>query len=1090
MKNKSAKIGNIIRCLIIVALSLTLLSVCFACGAGNTESAKKTELEAPTIQSVVYTGEKQTATVAANDGYAVVKNDGGTDVGEYDVVLKLSDIEKYVWKSASANDAGEITLKFAITKANATVTAPVAKTDLVYTGTALALVEAGSAVGGTVKYKSGADGEWKEEIPAATNAGEYTVYYKVVGDKNHNDVAEASVSVTIAKATATLTAPVAKTDLVYTGTALTLVDEGSAVGGTVQYKLGENGEWKEEIPAAKDAGEYTVYYKVVGDKNHNDVAEASVSVTIAKATATLTAPVAKTDLVYTGAAQDLITAGETTFGTLKYSLDGADYSEAIPQGTNAGNYTVYYKVEGTDDYNGAEASVSVTISKANATLTAPVVKTDLVYTGTAQDLITAGETTFGTLKYSLDGADYSEAIPQGTNAGNYTVYYKVEGTDDYNGAEASVSVTISKANATLTAPVVKTDLVYTGTAQDLITAGETTFGTLKYSLDGADYSEAIPQGTNAGNYTVYYKVEGTDDYNGAEAHVEVTIAKAKNEFSITNESLDVKYDKKPAPAVSESAVGDVTFKYVAGTYENEEFTATGEEMTEWSKPTASGYYKCIATAAGNDNYEQGVAEKIFYYTAETLPEYTSVTDDNKTETINALVDYLTYIDTEYTDTEKSAYKEPKKISYLRKYLEGELYELSVTKDNTESSAYNFISATPDEWRSYVLSDDKTKMIYDKDQIFTKTCTIFEINKTGAAYITMPALDYNLFSSVRFCVKSDFAGAFAYSAYDTAITNTVSALFFYIENGTLSVYVQNENKLKDVTLPADVLCGKAGLKIDIEMTGYGSFMITEMRCILNAGNADITDYVAKTYADALIAAEDITTENESAAYEAFVNYLGFIKNNNITESFGIFTMPTDETINALKTKFLAKRAIFTPTAANIGDITTTGGQDGASHSDTVETWMIDQDKNKFQTANIYNFGGGYTLGTNRDITLTLPKLNYALYSDVRMAVWVQNTNSTFQNLTLNSQTCNMNEVGSTVYIIYIDGTNNTFWISYNGDSTPKVSGTLTDAVLRGEEGLTLTITSNGWTQVQIHEIYGVLAKLQALPISPALKVKIK
>lgn len=44
-----------------------------------------------------------------------------------------------------------------------------------------------------------------------------------------------------------------------------------------------------EIPYVKDAGTYTVYYKVVGNKNYADVEEQSFEVTVEKATLTLTA---------------------------------------------------------------------------------------------------------------------------------------------------------------------------------------------------------------------------------------------------------------------------------------------------------------------------------------------------------------------------------------------------------------------------------------------------------------------------------------------------------------------------------------------------------------------------------------------------------------------------------------------------------------------------------------------------------------------------------------------------------------------------------------------------------------------------------
>lgn len=92
-----------------------------------------------------------------------------------------------------------------ITKTDGSVTAPAAKTDLVYNGEAQALITAGSSTTGTIQYKLN-NGEYSTALPEATNAGTYTVSYKVVGDENHEDVDEASFSVTIGKAAVTVTA--------------------------------------------------------------------------------------------------------------------------------------------------------------------------------------------------------------------------------------------------------------------------------------------------------------------------------------------------------------------------------------------------------------------------------------------------------------------------------------------------------------------------------------------------------------------------------------------------------------------------------------------------------------------------------------------------------------------------------------------------------------------------------------------------------------------------------------------------------------------------------------------------------------------
>ena len=96
---------------------------------------------------------------------------------------------------------------FTINKVNCSVTkAPTPKSLTFngnkndYDGSAQVLVNAGTASGGTMKYRVG-NGGWSTNLPSATNAGTYTVYYKAVGDGvNYNDSTEGSVQVTITKA--------------------------------------------------------------------------------------------------------------------------------------------------------------------------------------------------------------------------------------------------------------------------------------------------------------------------------------------------------------------------------------------------------------------------------------------------------------------------------------------------------------------------------------------------------------------------------------------------------------------------------------------------------------------------------------------------------------------------------------------------------------------------------------------------------------------------------------------------------------------------------------------------------------------------
>ena len=98
------------------------------------------------------------------------------------------------------------------------------------------------------------------------------------------------VIVTIKKADATAS-KVNPDGRIYDGTEkeLVIVDNSTLVGGTIQYALGTNDNiaptdgWGTSIPKAADAGTYYVWYKVVGDANHNDSDPKCVSVTISAA---------------------------------------------------------------------------------------------------------------------------------------------------------------------------------------------------------------------------------------------------------------------------------------------------------------------------------------------------------------------------------------------------------------------------------------------------------------------------------------------------------------------------------------------------------------------------------------------------------------------------------------------------------------------------------------------------------------------------------------------------------------------------------------------------------------------------------------
>jgi methionine-rich copper-binding protein CopC len=399
---------------------------------------------APIAQQLNYIGKAQALlTAGASDGGTMMYSLDGenfsaeipaeTDAGDYIVYYK-------VFGNANHLDSGVQNLTVSISKSAPTLDAPTAN-KLTYSGKAQALISAGMVTGGTMVYSL--DGNnFSTEIPTATNAGNYTIYYKVLGDDNHLDSEIQNLTVSIAKSALTFNAPTAN-KLTYSGAAQALISAGTAVGGAMVYSL-DGSNFSASIPVATGAGDYTIYYKIVGDANHLDSEVQAISAKIAKAAASLTAPIGQ-KLTYIGKAQALISAGTATGGAMVYSVNGGDFSAEIPTATNAGTYAVRYKVLGDANHLDSETNqTTISIAKTTPEYDAPTAN-DLIYSGSAQALVSSGNTGDGTLVYSLDGQNFSEKVPTGTEKGDYTVYYKVLGDQNHLDSEMQeVSVNIAE----------------------------------------------------------------------------------------------------------------------------------------------------------------------------------------------------------------------------------------------------------------------------------------------------------------------------------------------------------------------------------------------------------------------------------------------------------------------------------------------------------------------------------------------------------------------------------------------------------------------------------------------------------------------
>ena len=275
-----------------------------------------------------------------------------------------------------------------------------------------------------------------------------------------------------------------------------------------------------------------------------------------------------------------------------------DSSTGVISGTPAADGNFSFTVKATNSVSSHTKTLSINIVKKVPEITAPVAAVDLVYNGTEQMLISAGMATGGTLKYKLREGEYSETLPVATDAGTYTVYYKVFGNTEYQDSEeASVTVTVSKKTVlvkvkdqSITAGSrmpESYDLEYSGfvegqSAEDAVDNYQDTKGTVDVSVDGktvGDFDITAPTVTlkdaYAGNYTLtyengkltvkpvrYYNKDAGDNVTnktgdkdaGQVASTDVTIKNTETKEADGTKTVIATVDQKTADQIIEKAV--------------------------------------------------------------------------------------------------------------------------------------------------------------------------------------------------------------------------------------------------------------------------------------------------------------------------------------------------------------------------------------------------------------------------------------------------------------------------------------------------------------------------------------------------------
>lgn len=570
--------------------------------AGQVDIQRSPDAFAEKKDFVYDTTEKNTTTSNRNNGVKWSGTKTATNAGTYTAYVEPD--SNHCWPD------GTLTKKqmdWTIDKAPGRVTAPTAD-DLTFTGSAQKLFKIDPTTPyGTIKYKVGT-GDWVDSSPTRTNAGTYRVYYYSTGNSNYYGTSEnAYLDVTIKKASSNnrFNKKPTNADPTYVNqsTPVTVVIDGTLKDNNadIMYRIKVNGTWSDystTLPQAVNANDkYEVQYYIDQPESSNyadsDVFNLTCSVQ-KRANAALTA----SNKTYNGSAQ----SGYSTIGVNILSTQPSGYYSSA---TNVGKY----KTKGQPDSNHTwpdgktdvrEVEWEITKRK-NTIATNPEFPDDIPYDNKSHNLVSkAGTATYGTkqIEFSVDGKKtWSTTIPSKKAYGNYTIYYRAQGDTNHEvGTEYSEQVEIYLVTAQVTTtPSAKTSLTYNGKSQALISAGAADGGTVQYKLGSGSWSTTVPSATDAGTYTVYWKVVGTGDIQGiAQTSISVTIAHAT--------------------CTKGSAISGLTYngKSQKGAKDGTNCTVSGNYATNAGKHTAT------YTAEKNYKFSDGTTTATTSYTIDRL----------------------------------------------------------------------------------------------------------------------------------------------------------------------------------------------------------------------------------------------------------------------------------------------------------------------------------------------------------------------------------------------------------------------------------------------------------------------------------------
>lgn len=647
------------------------------------------------------------------------------DCGEYDYFVRVYRGDNY-----NPYTSGKITVK--INKATVSATVTPDDDTLTYGDTLPSLTAAIN--GETYTIESG-----KYELhlgmtsitgDVANNVGTYnienvdiSVLREKYPEKNYDIKLTTVGTITINKANLAVTVTSDKTELTY-GEALPIISH--TISG---LKLSDTVTITETKFAEKlDAGTYTATAKVSGEKTKfYEITVNTVDFKVNKKPATITIN-AVNDIIYGDEVPGLSAKVEGVLDgdSLSYTLE-TNYTV----GAGKGEYTasVEFNPEAAENKNYAIAATGTTFTvgtkdltiKLNNTATVAVGKTYKVEAEHLEKIgLVAGDTVTGyvTITKDVKGTYYADDFDKSNlavmNADCYDISYEMSVTF------IEVTFAIDFADVTLTydgqphgVSVTKTDASKNYTITYGTTENDCTLNT-------------SPEYTNAGAYTIYFKVVDNDTLAEHVGYVTLTINKKAVEIKVKD--VTITYGDTPA------------FSYtVTGLVKGE--TLSGEAVYSGAGTDAGVYDISVSGLTASDNYV--------------------VTVKTGTLTINKKT-----AKADWTIAESYVYSPAGQTLPTATY-DGKTANLIFTKDGTVCDFKNAgtYTVTIKEDKNYTLSGETTKTIVIEKATYTSVTAhealsgIYDPNKTLGNYTLSEGFTWVNPDEVPDCTKTEYAAKY-------------------------------------------------------------------------------------------------------------------------------------------------------------------------------------------------------------------------------------------------------------------------------------------------------------------------------------------